>query len=201
MVRCWAASEADQKAGAPGHRGREVERSPQRTRRSFVRCALPTLGGPFDSFADSLAQGDKPQRTKHPPIAIRPSGRRLLRACRARHCAESTTRQCGAIHTMAMPGSLGKRDEKTSSGSEGGRRRTIGGVAAFLAPHARPRRWCDAGPLGRQCVTADQKAGAEGINCGPATPHTALSGSRSNISAGLLNSSALHKAVESGSAT
>ncbi len=29
--------------------------------------------------------------------------------------------------------------------------------------HARPRRWCDAGSPGRQCVTAAQKAGVEGM--------------------------------------
>ncbi len=32
----------------------------------------------------------------------------------------------------------------------------------FQSTHARPRRWCDAGPPGRQSVTAAQKAGAEG---------------------------------------
>ncbi len=32
----------------------------------------------------------------------------------------------------------------------------------FKSTHKRPRRWCDAGSLGRQGVTADQKAGDEG---------------------------------------
>ena len=32
----------------------------------------------------------------------------------------------------------------------------------FPISHARPRRWCDAGSLGRQSVTAAQKAGDEG---------------------------------------
>ena len=31
----------------------------------------------------------------------------------------------------------------------------------FQSTHERPRRWCDAGPLGRQSVTAAQKAGDE----------------------------------------
>ncbi len=59
------------------------------------------------------------------------------------------------------PGSLGERDAVFCSGHEAGRRRAIGGVAALPATSARPRRWCDAGPPGRQCVTAAQKAGAE----------------------------------------
>ena len=78
------------------------------------------------------------------PIAIRPSGLRLHRACRARHCAGSTIRQRGAIHTMAMPGSLGKRAHRSSPRSEAGRRRAIGGVAVLPVTPARPCRWCDA---------------------------------------------------------
>jgi hypothetical protein len=41
-----------------GLRGRAVERSPDGTKRSIARGAPPDLWGPFDSFADSLAQGD-----------------------------------------------------------------------------------------------------------------------------------------------
>ncbi len=44
-------------------------------------------------------------------------------------------------------------------------RQAAGAPSAWSQPsqstHARPRRWCDAGAPGRQCVTADQKAGAE----------------------------------------
>ncbi len=62
------------------------------------------------------------------------------------------------------PGSPGRRDAVCSPGNEGGRRRTIGVVAALPASHARPRRWCGAGSPGRQSVTAAQKAGDEGRN-------------------------------------
>ncbi len=60
-----------------------------------------------------------------------------------------------------MPGSLGERDAVSSPGHEVGRRRAIGVVAALPATSARPRRWCDAGPPGRQSVTASQKAGVK----------------------------------------
>ncbi len=44
-------------------------------------------------------------------------------------------------------------------------RQAAGVPSAWSQPsqstHKRPRRWCDAGPLRRQCVTAAQKAGAE----------------------------------------
>jgi hypothetical protein len=59
-------NETDSRSGAPspchlersGLRGRAVERSPDGTRRYLARGAPPDLWGPFDSFADSLAQGD-----------------------------------------------------------------------------------------------------------------------------------------------
>ncbi len=45
-------------------------------------------------------------------------------------------------------------------------RKAAGAPSAWSQPsqstHARPRRWCDAGSPGRQCVTAAQKAGVEG---------------------------------------
>ena len=45
-------------------------------------------------------------------------------------------------------------------------RQAAGAPSAWSQPsqatHARPRRWCDAGSPGRQCVTAAQKAGDEG---------------------------------------
>ncbi len=46
-------------------------------------------------------------------------------------------------------------------------RKAAGAPSAWSQPsqstHARPRRWCDAGPPGRQSVTAAQKAGVEGM--------------------------------------
>ena len=47
-------------------------------------------------------------------------------------------------------------------GHEASRRRAIGAVAALQSSTSRPRRWCDAGTPRRECVTADQKAGAPG---------------------------------------
>ncbi len=46
-------------------------------------------------------------------------------------------------------------------------KQAAGAPSAWSQPsqstHARPRRWCDAGSPGRQCVTAAQKAGVEGM--------------------------------------
>jgi len=53
---------------------------------SFASSAFPDQWGPFDSFADSLAQGDMGGRSlTHRPLA-------LTGACRARHCAGTTFR-------------------------------------------------------------------------------------------------------------
>ena len=47
-------------------------------------------------------------------------------------------------------------------------RQAAGVPSAWSQPsqstHERPRRWCDAGPLGRQSVTAAQKAGVKNLN-------------------------------------
>ncbi len=71
--------------------------------------------------------------------------------CRARYCAGSTPRHCGASRTMALPGSLGERDDGISSGDEEGRRRTIGVVAALPTnPRATTpmvRRWAAGTPM------------------------------------------------------
>ncbi len=49
-----------------------------------------------------------------------------------------------------LPGSPGERDAVCSPGYEAGHRRAIGVVAALSSTHERTRRWCDAGPPGRQ---------------------------------------------------
>ncbi len=50
-------------------------------------------------------------------------------------------------------------------------RKAAGAPSAWSQPsqstNTRPRRWCDAGPPGRQSVTAAQKAGAEGTAVSP----------------------------------
>ena len=56
--------------------------------------------------------------------------------------------------------STGKTPFPLCPSSVAGRRRAIGVVLASQSTHRRPRRWCDDGPLGRQSVTAAQKAGA-----------------------------------------
>jgi len=62
------------------------------------------------------------------------------------------------IHTMALPGNpRGRAFRCGCSGSEAGRRRAIGVVAALQFSAGRPCRWCDAGT-----PKADQKAGADG---------------------------------------
>ena len=130
-----------------------------RLRNRFSHRASRALPGTF--FVGRKREPGTRRSRPSPRLLIRTRAPRLHRACRARHCAESTIRQRGAIHTMAMPGSLGKRAHRSSPRSEAGRRRSIGGVAALPVSHSRPRRWCDAGPLGRQSVTAAQKAGLE----------------------------------------
>jgi len=60
---------------------------------------------------------------------------------------------------MSMPGSPGERDAVGCSGFETGRRRAIGVVAALPATSARPRRWCDAGPLGRKASQRPRRPG------------------------------------------
>mgnify|MGYP001545986616 CR=1 FL=1 len=67
------------------------------------------------------------------------------------------------LRTMPMPGSpRGTPSRCGRSGHEVGRRRPIGAVAVLQSASARPRRWGDAGTPRRECVTADQKAGAPG---------------------------------------
>jgi len=78
----------------------------------------------------------------------RPTG-----ACRARHCAGTTFRLRGTIHTMALPGNpRGRAFQCSCSGDDAGRRRSIGEVAVTQSTLSRPRRWCDARepPTGRR---------------------------------------------------
>ena len=77
-------------------------------------------------------------------------------------CRNDLSAERPAQH-KCRPGSPGERLEVSSPGHEVGRRRAIGVVAALPSTHARPRRWCDAGPPGRNSVTAAQKAGDEGV--------------------------------------
>ena len=100
----------------------------------------------------SPGQRPKPTRTRGKP---RPIGVPGLTLCRIDQPASRRP-----PHNV-IPGSLGERLEISSPGCEEGRRRAIGVVAALPVSPARPRRWCDAEPLRRQCVTAAQKAGAE----------------------------------------
>jgi len=82
----------------------------------------------------------------------------LTGACRACHCACTGPPAVRHEPHNGMPGNpRGRKSRSVRSHSEGGRRRTIGGVAVFQSSTARPRRWCDAGP-----PEADHKAGAPG---------------------------------------
>jgi hypothetical protein len=57
-------------------------------------------------------------------------------------------------------------------------RQAAGAPSAWSQPsqstHVRPRRWCDAGPLGRHSVTTAQKAGVEETNHGGPFPGSRL---------------------------
>ena len=71
-------------------------------------------------------------------------------ACRARHCAGTTSRRPNALHTMPMPGNpRGRTIRHGSPGSEEGRRRASSMVTDVPATHRTTtllvRRW-DAGP-------------------------------------------------------
>jgi len=66
-----------------------------------------------------------------------------------------------SLHTIPYLAPSGKTLFPLCSGSVAGRRRAIGVVASPSINHNRPRRWCDAGPLGRHSVTAVQKAGVD----------------------------------------
>jgi hypothetical protein len=69
--------------------------------------------------------------------------------CRVRHCAGSTTRLCGASSTMSHRAPPGRAMRSAVPAT----RQAAGAPSAWSQPsqstHARPRRWCDAGPLGQ----------------------------------------------------
>jgi hypothetical protein len=94
----------------------------------------------------------RPKNTRTPP----PPG------CRVRHCAGSTSRLRGAPRTMSNRAPSGSATRSAFPATK----QAAGVPSAWSQPsqstHERPRRWCDAGPLGRKSVTADQKAGDEG---------------------------------------
>jgi len=70
--------------------------------------------------------------------------------CRVRHCAGSTTRLCGASSTMSNRAPPGRAMRSAVPVT----RQAAGAPSAWSQPsqstHARPRRWCDAGPLGQR---------------------------------------------------
>jgi len=79
--------------------------------------------------------------------------------CRVRHCVPSTIRS--ALPPAQCLTGLPRRAPQYSALPA--TRQAAGVPSAWSQPfqstHARPRRWRDAGPLGRPSVTADQKAG------------------------------------------
>ncbi len=113
--------------------------------------------GPASETSDQRQQQHPEQQPKPPGTRgiPRPNGVPGPHLCRNDLSAERPTQH------KCRPGSLGERDEVCCSGYEAGRRRVIGVVAALPDSPARLRRWRDAGSLGRQSVTAAQKAGAE----------------------------------------
>ena len=103
---------------------------------------------------------------KQPPTSrtLRPNGVPGPALCRRPEQVRIT------LHTMPYLAPSAKTLFSLCSGSVAGRRRAIGVVAALQSTHKRPRRWCDAGQLGRQCVTTAQKAGAERTRAHPSRP-------------------------------
>ncbi len=113
-----------------GRRRRDAKAS-RRPRRPRMKAASgPAAGSSF--------WGSDRNRPEYAEIDAPPG-------CRVRHCAGTTIRLRPATRTMALPGSLGKRDAVSSPGNEAGRRRTIGVVAALsINPRATTpmvRRW------------------------------------------------------------
>ncbi len=139
-----------------------------RPRLHRIRRTRASLGRPRSGSA--VAAQRKPASTMPAQPGVRyrdrhkTRGKRAPTGCRVRHCAGTTIRFRPAPRTMALPGSLGRPDVVCCPGYEAGRRRPR---SAWSQPsqstHARPRRWCDAGSPGRQCVLADQKAGDDRI--------------------------------------
>ncbi len=83
--------------------------------------------------------------------------------CRVRICAGTSSRRCVPLRTNADRAPSGSAMRSAVPAT----RQAVGASSAWSQPcqstPARPRRWCDAGPPGRQCVTATQKAGVEDI--------------------------------------
>ncbi len=90
----------------------------------------------------------KPRPIGVPGMAL--CQKNLTAACRAPHKVHAGLPR-GARFILVLPAT----------------RKAAGAPSAWSQPsqstHARPRRWCDAGSPGRQCVTADQKAGVDGM--------------------------------------
>ena len=85
-------------------------------------------------------------------------GKPLTGACRARHCAETTFRLRGMIHTMALPGNpRGRAFRCVFPGSGAGRRSRDQRGRSPSSNHRATTMIRDAGP-----PQADQKAGAPG---------------------------------------
>jgi len=81
--------------------------------------------------------------------------------CPVRICAGTTSRRRVPLRTNADRAPSGSAMRSALPAT----RQAAGVPSAWSQPsptHSRPRRWCDAGPLGRQSVTTAQKAGDEG---------------------------------------
>jgi len=96
--------------------------------------------------------------------------------CRVRICAGTTSRPRVTRRTMSYRAPSGSAMKSVLPAT----RQAAGVPSAWSqssqSTHARPRRWCDAGSLGRQCVTADQKAGDEGAKSVPVAVAVAVAG-------------------------
>jgi len=135
--------------------GRWDAKASQRPRRPEIRAASRTATAAAAGFnVRGSVKGRDRSRPRHAENHA-PSG------CRVRICAGSTSRPSGPPRTNADRAP----PESATRSAVPAERQAAGAPPAWSQPsqstHERPRRWCDAGLLGRHSVTAAQKAGLE----------------------------------------
>ncbi len=140
----------------------------------------------FETARPFEAKTADPQRTRSRALSRHKDEARQEHAenrapsgCRVRHCAGSASRLRGAPRTMSNRAPTGSAIRSAAPAT----RQAAGVPSAWSQPsqstHERPRRWCDAGPLGRHAsqrsrrpATRASSGTATGGPQHPKTPHS-----------------------------